>query len=147
MADELIENENAGVSGEMVYAGFLRRGFAVVLDGVVMAFAGAVIITIIGFVFGALSVNIFNNIGIIIYIFYYIFMIGKYGQTFGKKWLNVKVVNDDGSSVGYAKAALRLICSALSGFILFMGYIVYFFNPRRKTLHDYILKTVVLFTK
>ncbi|MCL5965765.1 MAG: RDD family protein [Deltaproteobacteria bacterium] len=40
-------------------------------------------------------------------IFYYVFLHGTYGQTFGKMAMKIKLLNEDGSPIGYQKSIRR----------------------------------------
>lgn len=69
----------------------------------------------------------------------------KSGATPGKKILHLKIVRDDGvEPLGYGKAILRMLGYFVSGFILYIGYLMILFNDEKKGLHDMIAGTHVI---
>lgn len=106
----------------------------------------------------------------IAWIFYSIFLHGKYGQTFGKWVLGIKVVDHSTEKIiGFGRASLREIITIVfipldllirwwfdsyesSEFVFLSIYsgwiiaelIVMFSNSKRKAIHDYIARTVVV---
>jgi uncharacterized RDD family membrane protein YckC len=66
------------------------------------------------------------------------------GQTPGKMLLKTKVVNPDGSPIGWGKAIGRPLAEILSGCIVWIGYIIAFFDDEKRTLHDRICGTRVI---
>lgn len=81
-------------------------------------------------------------------VFYYVYLHGAYGQTFGKMAFRIKVVNEDGLPIGYRKAFLRWLGYFLSGGLtLYIGYLWAAFDSRKQALHDKIVRTVVIHTR
>ena len=67
------------------------------------------------------------------------------GATPGKKMLGLRIVRDDGEEpLGWGTAFMRLIGYMVSGFILYIGFLMIAFNPDKMGLHDKIAKTRVL---
>ena len=58
--------------------------------------------------------------------------------------LIIKVVNLEGQTISFGRATGRYFASYLSGFIFFLGYLIQLCNQRRQTLHDIIVKTIVV---
>ena len=84
----------------------------------------------------------------IVFIGYEVFFIGKFGATPGKMALKIKVINADGSKVGYLKAVGRYFAKLLSAIILGIGYFMAAFDDEKRALHDRICNTrVILKTK
>lgn len=77
-------------------------------------------------------------------IFYYVYLTGSCGQTFGKMALKVKVINEDGSPIDYRKAMLRWLSYFLCDLTLNIGYIWAAFDPRKQGFHDKVCRTVVV---
>jgi uncharacterized RDD family membrane protein YckC len=77
-------------------------------------------------------------------VFYYVFLHGAYGQTFGKMALRIKVLNEDGSPLDYRKAFLRWLGYFLCDLTLNIGYLWAAFDPRKQGLHDKVCGTVVV---
>jgi len=51
-------------------------------------------------------------------IFYYVYLHGKYGQTFGKMVMKIKVMNTDGTDIDFRKALIRWLVEFLFSPIL-----------------------------
>jgi uncharacterized RDD family membrane protein YckC len=79
-------------------------------------------------------------------IFYYVYLHGNGGQTFGKMALKIKVVNEDGSPLDYSGAFLRWLAYFLCDLTLNIGYVWAAFDARKQGLHDKVCRTVVVRT-
>ncbi len=80
-------------------------------------------------------------------VYYATFQSSHWQATIGKKLMRIKLETLDGNRVSFAKASLRqFIMISLSG-ILYIGYIMMFFNEKKQTLHDLVAKTVVVEAK
>ena len=67
------------------------------------------------------------------------------GATPGKKMLGLKIVREDGEEpIGWGTAFMRLVGYMVSGFVLYIGFLMIAFNAEKKGLHDMIAKTRVL---
>lgn len=73
-----------------------------------------------------------------------IFFIGKYGATPGKMLMKIKVVTPEGGPVSYGRATGRHFAKLLSGVILYVGYLMAFWDEEKRSLHDRICKTRVI---
>jgi uncharacterized RDD family membrane protein YckC len=79
-------------------------------------------------------------------IFYYVYLTGCYGQTFGKMALKIQVINEDGTPVDYRKAFLRWLGYFLCDLTFNIGYIWAAFDARKQGLHDKACRTLVIRT-
>ncbi|MFI2200623.1 RDD family protein [Streptomyces sp. NPDC020192] len=93
-------------------------------------------------------------IAAVLYIAYDTFMMAKYGQTLGKKWLNMRVANlDDGATPSVQTMLIRSLvlwvpfafCCACIWTAICGGW-SYFDKPYKQGLHDKAAKTVVVST-
>jgi uncharacterized RDD family membrane protein YckC len=75
---------------------------------------------------------------------YFIYFIGKDGQTPGKKLCKIRVVNADGTQVSYAKAAGRFFGYMLSWIILGIGFLMAAWDDETRALHDRLCDTRVI---
>lgn len=75
---------------------------------------------------------------------YEIFFIGKYGATPGKMLMKVKVVGADGGPISYGRATGRYFAKMLSGLMLYIGFIMAFWDDEKRALHDRICQTRVV---
>ncbi len=79
-------------------------------------------------------------------IFYYVYLHGSCGQTFGKMALKIKVINEDGTPLDYRKAFLRWLGYFLCDLTFNIGYLWAAFDARKQGLHDKVCKTLVIRT-
>ena len=132
----------------MDYAGFWVRFLAKFLDGIIQMVAGLAIGMFVGLLMAKAPpmaiMATTSFLGICSGIFYCTFFIGKYGATPGKMALKLRVVNPDGSPVGYGKACGRYFSEILSSFTLLIGYIMAAFDEEKRALHDRICNTRVI---
>jgi uncharacterized RDD family membrane protein YckC len=79
-------------------------------------------------------------------VLYYTNMIGKTGQTIGKKATNVRVVDaTSGAPIGNGRALGRFLFAAfISGNICALGYLWALWDPRKQTWHDKVVSSVVV---
>lgn len=92
--------------------------------------------------FSLLGHNFLKELIIIIY--YALMESSKYQATLGKIVMGIKVVNNNGQRLDFAKAALRNISKILSGLILGLGYVMIIFDDRKQGLHDKLAGTLVV---
>ncbi len=78
---------------------------------------------------------------------YEIFMTGARGATLGKMILGLKVVRADGAPVSLALAAGRYFATLVSAITLGVGYIMAGFDDEKRSLHDRICETRVIWNK
>ncbi len=75
---------------------------------------------------------------------YEIFFIGAYGATLGKMMMKIKVVTPDGGRISYARATGRHFAKFLSGIILYIGFLMAFWDEEKRALHDRMCGTRVI---
>lgn len=68
----------------------------------------------------------------------------KFQATIGKMALGLKVTSVDGNKLTFVMALLRHIGKIVSGFIIFIGYIMAAFTEKKQALHDFIASSVVV---
>jgi len=82
---------------------------------------------------------------VLLRIVYQTFFVWQNGMTPGKALVKIKVVEmDSGDRPSFSVALLRASIRIISDSILYIGYIIAFFNPLVQTLHDKLAKTVVV---
>ena len=93
-------------------------------------------------------------IAIAIYLGYEFVTIGLFGQTIGKRALDLRVVAVDGGPAGWGAAAARVYVPMLAGFVtcglgnsLFYVSPLFDGGPWRRGWYDQIASTVVISTK
>lgn len=142
---------------QILYAGFLVRLWAYIIDCIIVGFA-MLIIRIPMFIISLFFPNafLFNHIlfkfsvvDIFIYICsaaYFIIMTYKFGATFGKQAMKIKVCKEHEEKLSLIDAVYReTIGRYLSGLILCIGYILIALDNRKRALHDILCDTVVIY--
>ena len=64
--------------------------------------------------------------------------------TIGKRILRLKVTDDMGNRIGFGRSTARFFAKILSGWIMYVGFIMVAFMERKRGLHDVICGTQVL---
>jgi len=97
---------------------------------------------------GAFSLsNVLRGLFFLLFpVFYYVYLHGSTGQTFGKMAVRIRVVNEDGTPLDYRKAFLRWLGYFLCDLTFNIGYIWAAFDARKQGLHDKVCRTLVLRT-
>ncbi len=147
--------------GEMRYAGFWIRFAAKFIDGLIVGVPTFLLIFLTGGLMGAsgavnpnspaaamsmLGVQIGAQlVSIAIGAAYTIFFVAKYAATPGKMAVGLKVVNADGSKVSAGKATGRYFAEMLSGITCYIGYIIAGFDGQKRSLHDHVCGTRVIY--
>lgn len=139
-------------------AGMGSRLGARIIDFILLAVASVIVLIIL---FGGLArtergffVAFFGSLLVIslIVLLYEVTMIAVLGQTLGKKWTGVKVINaENGAVPGWGKSIIRWLIPGLVNFIPVIGNIavlVVFLSPvfskTRQGWHDMAAATVVV---
>ena len=138
--------------GEMEAVGFWPRAGAYILDQLLL---GAVSLLIFGAAEATAATlqEIWDQMGsrflsnLLISTLYYVGMNGSIGATVGKLVIGARIVNEDGSRIGFLKAFLRMLASFVSGLILFIGYLMVAFREDKRALHDLIARTRVVYKR
>lgn len=135
------------------YVGFWPRLLAYIID----LFAVMVVGFVVGFFIGLFFPNfvtttsedkldsIFNVIGLLIcWLYFSILESSSWQGTFGKKALQIKVVNYEGGKISFIQATARFFAKIISGVIFGVGYLMIAFTEKKQGLHDSIVKTLVI---
>jgi uncharacterized RDD family membrane protein YckC len=141
-------------TGEFRWAGFWIRFAAALIDGLLLIFLtfgvqlmmGLSFLQIVGLedrtIFMWVSAQLLSTATGILY---EAGMIGRYGATLGKMACGIKVVMPDGGSVSYMRAVGRYFAKLLSFITLYIGFIIAAFDDQKRSLHDRICNTRVVF--
>lgn len=143
-----------GNSGDLRYAGFWIRFGAKFIDGIILWVVNFVIsmgTTLListqkspQMAVAAAIINVVIQFGIgIAYNIY--FLTGNNQATPGKMACGLKVVTAEGDRITPGRAVGRYFSELLSGMILMIGYIMAAFDDEKRTLHDRICNTRVVF--
>jgi uncharacterized RDD family membrane protein YckC len=148
--------EGVGTKGSLKYASIGGRFLALLLDGLIIGAVFMIPIVVISVVIAATNQGGQKPDGppgwliffiLLLYLvppLYEIIMVGKYGATFGKMAMKIKVVRPDGSTISYGRSTGRYFAKVLSGIILYIGYLMAFWDDEKCALHDRICQTRVV---
>lgn len=131
------------------YAGFWLRVIAVIVDTIIVNIGVFIVAFAIGLVLGntlggsALE-RIGQAIGLIGQWMYFAGMESSPSQaTFGKKLFNLKVTDENGARITFARATGRYFAKFVSAFLLLIGFIMVAFTQKKQGLHDKLASTLV----
>ena len=81
-------------------------------------------------------------------IYYYVFLLGRTGQTVGRKAVGIKVVDKmTGQPIGPGRAFVRLLVRSIaSGAICGLGYSWMLWDEEKQTWHDKVANSYVITT-
>ena len=166
VVQQLREGVTLGVPGSVEYAGFWIRLVAKFIDGLIMLVAIFTCMIILGVVLTSSGIKwmpepgqreaptgmlimVFAYYGLAFgfHLFYNIFLVARYGATWGKMALGLKVVKDDGSKVSGGCATGRAFAEMISSMTMLIGYIIAGFDEEKRALHDHICSTRVIKTR
>jgi uncharacterized RDD family membrane protein YckC len=145
-----LEFNLAGI-GNRAYAlslDYLVLGCLIVIVLVIWAFLYAYILSISNFAwFEKLGLWLFAIQMLIIFFIYtgyfVVFETLWQGQTPGKRWVNIRVITDDGRIINITHALLRALLRPVDEF-LFIGSFLIIFTKKEKRLGDLVAGTVVI---
>jgi uncharacterized RDD family membrane protein YckC len=121
-------------------AGFWRRFAAMLIDGVLISAATALIVaTDASDVVAAIA-------AVVVAWAYWVGLEGgSRGQTLGKMALGIRVADKDtGGPIGYGRAFVRRIVAIVSAVVIYIGYLWMLWDPEKQTWHDKAVNAVVV---
>lgn len=122
------------------YSDWIHRVGAFLIDWVPYA-----IIIFIGVITGSTAIYYLFLLVAIGYWVYNRWILGGQGQSIGKKVIGIRLLSEEtGQPVGTLNAFLRDVCHFIDGIICLVGYLFPLWDPKRQTLADKIMKTVVV---
>lgn len=80
----------------------------------------------------------------LIIIGYNVLLNGQFGATLGKFAVGARIVNTDGSPIGFGKALLRWLAMIVTNITLGIGFLIVAFRRDKRALHDLIAGTKVV---
>jgi uncharacterized RDD family membrane protein YckC len=149
-----VEQPYGGYLPRMPYGGFWRRLLAYIIDGIILGIVIGALETVITAIFhpgsstnGSLPASatagwsLFSFV--ITWLYFAVMESSSYQATIGKLILGMRVTDVDGQRISFARATGRWFAKILSTLILWIGYLMIAFTPRKRGLHDYIAGTLV----
>lgn len=130
------------------YAGFGIRFVAALIDGILLGIVNGAVNLLLTMPFGMDAAPLASLISLGLSIGYWVVYQEKYGQTVGKKAMNIKVVTYDGKTPTMFTFFLReIIGKFISAIILFFGYLMVIWDAKKQGLHDKIANTYVVYVE
>jgi uncharacterized RDD family membrane protein YckC len=150
--------------GQVRYAGFWIRFVARVIDFVILAIVGMIIRLPLMVMFGlsaresgaaAVAIlpaamalaGVLTLINIAIAVGYEVYFVSTKGGTIGKLILGLKIIRADGGPVSAGLATARYFAQWISAIILMIGYIMAGLDIEKRSLHDRICNTRVIYAR
>ncbi len=131
-------------------ADWVTRVLATLIDAAAsaaVAIAGVIVTVIIS----AISTTLGLLVGFVIYLgasalgLYFAYMNGALGQSPGKKVMGIKVISEEtGQVIGGGLGIVRSLAHVVDAIICYVGFLFPLWDPKRQTLADKIMKTVVI---
>ena len=147
-----------------VYAGFWLRFVALLIDIIVLGFAGAILTLPFGAGFGlhgllrgrafgspedlvgatGLLFKVIIIRAILHWLYFALLESSEWRGTLGKKALGLEVTDLNGNRIDFARASGRFFAKILSTLILFIGYIMAGITEKKQALHDILAGCLVI---
>lgn len=124
-----------------IFAGANLRAAALVLDGLIVCLlllASAFTLEVM------LQIKPQPFFWALIVAYYVMLPATRWQGTIGKRANRLRIATLAGERIGIGRSAVRFAAGLLSWATLGAGFIVCLWNPRRRTLHDYVAGTVVV---
>lgn len=140
----------------MEKVGFFPRLIAYIIDDIIVAVGAWIILAIFGmggmassqgtgFKFAVSSTSAIGTILVLVWAFgYLIFFWSTSGSTPGKAIMGIKVISTDGGKVSVGKAIVRIIGYAISGIVIYLGFLWVIWDKDKQGWHDKIAGTYVV---
>ncbi len=150
----------------VTYAGFWKRFVAYLIDYIVLSAAGALVVLVIGGIFGLSILSAFSGdadstvaiiaaaasaimlaiAGVMIagWLYYALMESSTNQATLGKMALGIKVTDLNGNRISFGKATGRYFGKIVSGMILYIGFIMAGFTEKKQALHDMMAGCLVV---
>jgi uncharacterized RDD family membrane protein YckC len=146
-----------GYIAAVPYGGFWRRLLAYLIDGVILGTVAGALQALVALIVHGSSI-VPQNGGVVptaasgfwsaiflvgAWLYFALMESSPYQATVGKMALSMKVTDMEGDRISFARATARWFAKILSALILYVGFIMIAFHPRKRGLHDIIAGTLV----
>jgi uncharacterized RDD family membrane protein YckC len=153
---QLREGFSGAQIGSVQYGGFWIRFVAAFIDGIILLVPQLILGFVLGMLLGssggsesaAAAGGLAQLLGIVIGWLYYAKLESSEKQaTFGKRAVSLKVCDENGQRITFARATGRHFAKIISGMILAIGYIMAGFDDQKRALHDRMASTRVIVSR
>jgi uncharacterized RDD family membrane protein YckC len=152
-AQRLLEGTALPRAGHYRYAGFWIRFLAVILDGIILFILQVAISIPIQFIvtpaFSSpgywLALTLTYLVEMSLAIGYDVYFLTRHSATPGKMACSLVVIRSDGSRITAGRAVGRYFAKMVSSLILLIGFIIAAFDDEKRSLHDRICDTRVIY--
>ena len=146
---------------EFTLAGIGSRAYALVIDFIILGLI-LILLLLIGAIVGFMISDILKNFGIsegkiglwifaiqiliifVTYVGYFVFFETVWqGQTPGKRYVKIRVIQDNGRTLKLQQATLRALLRPIDD-ILFIGVLLIVFSKQEKRVGDWVAGTLVI---
>lgn len=140
MQNQMQNSQQTSVQQEYEYGSFLRRFAAAFIDGILLNVFSLFLFALVD------SPTMMQALGMVLGWIYFVLMDVKFGWTFGKKVLGLRVVSiETGGNLDFIDAILREVVGKLVSMIVFcIGYLAVLWDPKKQAWHDKIAKSYVI---
>lgn len=143
------------------YAGFGRRLAARLIDYLILGTASMILQGLLGVaglggsldapqrpedwiaIFGIIGMSTGVNV-VCAWLYEALLMSSQWQATLGKRALGIIVIDENGGRISFARATGRHFATWISGLLLFIGYLMQPFTPKKQALHDMIAGTLAV---
>lgn len=161
--------EGGQAVGVRHYGGFWIRFVAIIIDGIIIGVVGFLITLPLRLIMGVSAISIAQSqdpsaalaalpailgmaglsvlINVALGVAYEGYFVSTKGGTIGKLALGLQIIRLDGSRLSFGQACGRYFARILSGIILYIGFIMAAFDSEKRSLHDRICNSLVIYSK
>ena len=124
-----------------IYATFWLRVAAFIIDTSLIALFFYISKDILLNSIGLEWVGLIHNL--VFWLYFSLFHSSSWKATPGGKFVDIQVVDYDGKRISFVRASMRFLASFIST-ILLLPYLTVVFTKKKQTIHDLLVKTVVI---
>lgn len=137
------------------YAGLVTRAVALAIDAATLSLVVSILTAVVGLIISLFtkvdtgsSGAILGALGswTVIVAAYFTFCWAAAGQTLGQHVMQIRVQRVNGQRMGLLRSYARFLALSLCMGPLILGQLLVLFTPRRRALHDLMVRTVVVYT-
>lgn len=142
---------------EFVYAGFWIRFVAKFVDGLIISVPFQILFGVLQYNLGGFSPEseFSAALGLVLVLSWIVplaanltynaYFLSSGGATPGKRLVGIQVIRPNGEYVTFARGLGRTAGEMISALICYIGYIMVVFDARKRSLHDHMADTLVVY--